>query len=507
MSIRVMEEGSKYGFLQAYDPEGEEVTYQTGCAPQKGTLEVDLKTGAYIYRPYPDAHGSDKFVFVASDPQGLTDVQTVEITITNLPDPPKANDLIITVWMGLNNTIVLPIIDPDGAEVKTYITREPEQPGHALYLQDEFRSQPGSSRRGGNNPVVYFPPLRPVSGYIDSFQFAAVAMESREVSEIRTCTLVVQNPGVMNNQPPVPENITVNVRSGNLVTGALVATDDLTSVDQLVYEVLGNTKLGWITHSSGANSTRFSYRSYPGVHGSETVPYAVTDIFGLTGTAFLTFVVEESNSPPIPACMEASTLFYKGLERVLLGQAGDLIEEGSEQGDDSEEAISELYFALLDEELSFFPSSDVRSATLRGMNEVLNSTITKVGSSGNGTRVLCEFTSTVTLDMAMETQSRRENSMYLFAYDVDDEAPLLYNISTTPEHGSIGFMADDRDTIKSSSPAIGHPAVLYYSPDPLRRGFPMDSFQWTATDVQGLKSEPITVNIQVQILSCVQNYL
>ena len=472
------------------------MTYKTGCAPQKGTLEVDLKTGAYIYRPYPDEHGSDKFVFVASDPQGLTDVQTVEITITNLPDPPKAEDLVITVWMGLNNTIVLPITDPDGAEViKTYITREPEQPGHALYLQDEFRSQPGSSRRGGNNPVVYYPQLRPVSGYTDSFQFAAVAMGSREVSEIRTCTLIVQNPGVMNNQPPVPENITINVRSGNLATGDLVATDDLTSADQLVYEVMGNTKLGWITHSSGANSTRFTYRSYPGVHGSETVPYAVTDIFGLTGTAFLTFVVEEFNSAPIPACMEASTLFNEGLERVLLGQAGDLIEEASE-GEVSEEAVSELYFAMLDEELSSFPSSDVRSATLRGMNEVLNSTIAKVGT-GNGTRVLCEFASTITLDMTMDAKSRKENSMYLFAYDVDDEAPLLYNISTAPKHGSIGFTDEDTDTMKSS-PAIGHPAVLHYSPDPLRRGFPMDSFQWTATDVQGLKSEPITVNIQVQ---------
>ena len=497
IEFRLMEESVKYGFLQAYDPEGEEVTYSTGCAPQKGTLEVDLKTGAYIYRPFPDAHGSDKFVFVASDPQGLTDVQTVEITITNLPDPPKADDLTITVWMGLNNTIFLPIIDPDGDEVKTYITMEPEQPGHALYLQDEFRSQPGSSRRGGDNPVVYYPPLLPISGYLDSFQFAAVSVKSRELSEIRTCTLVVQNPGVMNNQPPVTENITINVRSGHLATRDLVATDDLTSPEKLVYEVRGNTRLGWITHSSGANSTRFTYRSYPGVHGNESVPYSATDIFGLTGTAFLNFVVEEYNSPPIPACMEASTLFQKDLEKVLLGQATDLIKEDSEE-EISDEAITELYSAILDEELSFFPSSDVRSTTLLGMNEVLNSTISEVGK-GNATQVLCEFTSTVSLDMTKDAQSRNERKMYLFAYDVDDSAPLLYNISSPPKHGSLRFSADDLGSIELS-PAAGHPIAVYYSPDPLKRGFPMDSFQWTATDIQGLKSEPVTVNIQVRTL-------
>ena len=508
LSFAILEEQAKSGFLEAYDPEGEDVEYSIGCQPSKGTLKVDVATGEYEYRPYLDEQGDDSFVFVASDPQGLTDMQTVKITIQNLPDPPKADDLTVSVWMGVNNIITLPIYDPDGDELHAFITTEPLVPGHQLYLQDEFRSQAGSSRRAGGNPVVYNPPVRAVSGYLDSFQFAGVSVDGAGISQIRTCTLVVQNPDIIDNQPPEAENMTVVVASGQTVSGNLKAIDDTTEGKHLVYELTSRSRIGAISHSSGAGSTNFSYTGYPATHGNETILYTATDIFGATSVeAVITVVVQKVNAPPRPACMESSTLFLHGLQDLLLG--GSDAEASGLAATDAN--VAEVYASRLALELRGFPSSDVRIATLQAMNETLFSRLQFQGNATDGPKLpalvpqlLCESSSTLSLEMTRDAQ-QAPSELLLFAYDVDEEEPLRYRVVTPPMHGAISFgeEASTSSTMADGDAAAlaggaGQPLPLFYKPDPLRRGFPMDSFQWVAEDSMGLVSETITTSVEVR---------
>ena len=73
-SLTVDEDGVIVGTLSAYDPEGGPVTFSLGCPPQFGTIEfldpTEEGTIPFRYTPFPEAFGTDSFVFFASDNEG-----------------------------------------------------------------------------------------------------------------------------------------------------------------------------------------------------------------------------------------------------------------------------------------------------------------------------------------------------------------------------------------------------------------------------------------------------
>ena len=72
------------------DPNGNTLTVVEVSAPTHGTAVVD--TGAVVYTPEPDFHGTDRFTYVVGDGSGLTARAAVTVTVLPVNDPPLAVD-------------------------------------------------------------------------------------------------------------------------------------------------------------------------------------------------------------------------------------------------------------------------------------------------------------------------------------------------------------------------------------------------------------------------------
>ena len=73
------------------DPDGNTLTVVEVSAPTHGTAAV-ADTGAVVYTPEPDFHGTDRFTYVVGDGSGLTARAAVDVTVLPVNDPPLAGD-------------------------------------------------------------------------------------------------------------------------------------------------------------------------------------------------------------------------------------------------------------------------------------------------------------------------------------------------------------------------------------------------------------------------------
>ena len=73
------------------DPDGNTLTVVEVSAPTHGTAVV-ADTGAVVYTPEPDFHGTDRFTYVVGDGSGLTAQAAVTVTVLPVNDPPLAGD-------------------------------------------------------------------------------------------------------------------------------------------------------------------------------------------------------------------------------------------------------------------------------------------------------------------------------------------------------------------------------------------------------------------------------
>ena len=71
LSLTVLEGESFVGFLEGYDPEGENITFSAGCPPERGYVEFStepsLTTASFNFTSYPQSAGRDTFIVTVSD--------------------------------------------------------------------------------------------------------------------------------------------------------------------------------------------------------------------------------------------------------------------------------------------------------------------------------------------------------------------------------------------------------------------------------------------------------
>ena len=82
------------------DPDGDSLRVSSVTAPAHGTARV--ASGRVTYTPRADYHGTDRFTYVAEDPDGLTAEAAVEVTIAPVNDAPTAVGTIPDRTLGEN---------------------------------------------------------------------------------------------------------------------------------------------------------------------------------------------------------------------------------------------------------------------------------------------------------------------------------------------------------------------------------------------------------------------
>ena len=125
------------------DPDGDTLTVVEVSAPTHGTAVV-ADTGAVVYTPEPDFHGTDRFTYVVGDGSGLTARAAVEVTVLPVNDPPLAGDDAAETAEDTSVTIAVLRNDSDGD-------------GDALALVEASAPAHGSARLTDAGAVEYTP--------------------------------------------------------------------------------------------------------------------------------------------------------------------------------------------------------------------------------------------------------------------------------------------------------------------------------------------------------------
>lgn len=116
-ALNVTEDIAASGTLLASDPSGKPLTFQIVSNGTRGSAVItNNATGAYTYTPNANATGSDSFTFKALNGTSESNVATISVTITAVPDSPIANHDSFTVAKGsfVSGNVLSNDTNPDG---------------------------------------------------------------------------------------------------------------------------------------------------------------------------------------------------------------------------------------------------------------------------------------------------------------------------------------------------------------------------------------------------------
>ena len=125
------------------DPDGDTLTVVEVSAPTHGTAVV-ADTGAVVYTPEPDFHGTDRFTYVVGDGSGRTARAAVEVTVLPVNDPPLAGDDAAETAEDTSVTIAV-------------LRNDSDPDGDALALVEASAPAHGSARLTDAGAVEYTP--------------------------------------------------------------------------------------------------------------------------------------------------------------------------------------------------------------------------------------------------------------------------------------------------------------------------------------------------------------
>jgi gliding motility-associated-like protein len=127
LNVTVVEDGNVNIVLDAFDPNGDPVTYIIVSGPFNGTLTPAPPGTAQVrnYQPNPNYNGPDSFTYKANDGTVDGNVVTVTITVTPVNDVPVANNQTVSVTEDTATPITLTGSDIENSPLTFTIVTPP----------------------------------------------------------------------------------------------------------------------------------------------------------------------------------------------------------------------------------------------------------------------------------------------------------------------------------------------------------------------------------------------
>ena len=262
------------------DVDGDELTFEALTAPSHGVLSGVAPN--LTYRPNPNYHGTDGFLFRVSDGALQSETASVTIHITDLNLAPVAQHVTASTNEDIAVEITLEAKDEDGDALEFFVVTPPL---HGVL--GPVRS--GTPATGAK--VVYTPNLN-YSGP-DGFTYKARDVTGAD-SEVASVVLDVKPV----NDPPVANSQTLQIDEDGILTVVLTGSDPENSA--LKFSTLTAPRHGTIVAlvPGPANSATITYRPHPDYHGEDAFSFTTHDgdLESVPATLFLT--VRSINDTP-----------------------------------------------------------------------------------------------------------------------------------------------------------------------------------------------------------------
>lgn len=260
------------------DPDaGDTFTASLVTGPSNGTVTQNAD-GSLVYTPAANFSGTDTYTYRVRDAGGLdSNVATVTITITPVPDPPVAVDDSYVVAEDSVLTINAP-----GLKVND---SDPDTPVGDLTVTLVTGAQRGSLTLNADGSFVYTP--FPDTAGSDSFVYR---LSDGNGSSTATATIAITE----EPDPPVAVDDTATTSEDTAVTINVLGNDSDPDTPTLTLQSVTQPANGTAVIQSG----QVSYTPADGFNGQDTFTYTITDGTS-TATANVVVTVTGVNDPPV----------------------------------------------------------------------------------------------------------------------------------------------------------------------------------------------------------------
>ncbi len=285
MSLETPEDVALSVNLEAFDPEGQALSYIVLSAPQFGTLSGEVPN--MIYTPNANYHGADQFTFQVNDGELDSEIATVDIRVLPVNDAPLAKNLSLETNEDEAVGFELLGADTDGDPLSYQVITAP--------LNGVIT--------GSGSSLVYTP----------NSDFYGVDSVSYVVNDgfVDSEEAVVQITVLAVNDAPVAEDVEVVIDSGDSVALILRGTDKETPVADLRYELLSDPA----SVSVIGEAPELSLQRLSPTANTEVVFYRVFDGEDFSEPASITIRVVEQSYLSVDAGRDKNLVFeevYQG---------------------------------------------------------------------------------------------------------------------------------------------------------------------------------------------------
>jgi len=262
--------------LSANDADGDTLNYIIVEDGAIGTVSItNVNTGAFIYQPHSNEHGSDSFTFKVNDGNIDSEIATVSVAISSVEDIPLAFDMDIVVERNNSVSGIFTAEDGDDDPVTFALAG---QPGHGEVALPDAAS--GS--------FTY----TPTAGYFGSDSFTFTADDGKAVSSQGTVSITIAR-GY--NNPPSAQGVTLAVLEDTASFGGLEASDP--ENDPLTFTLVSAPVKG-VVALTDPDAGSFTYTPYADLNGEDSFTYKVSDGLAESDPAACTILITPVNDSP-----------------------------------------------------------------------------------------------------------------------------------------------------------------------------------------------------------------
>jgi large repetitive protein len=258
------------GQVTATDPDKDQIIFSVGDDPPHGSVDVDGKTGKFVYTPGPNKNGTVKFSIRASD--GSLDVKIpVTVGLEAVNDPPTARDDKVKGKEDEQIKGKLLAEDVDN-EPLTYTVAEP--PAHGKVVIDPQKG------------TFVYTPAKDYAGN-DAFSFTVSDGKASAKGRISLEVLNV-------NDPPSIQPLALEGLEDQPIKGKVIGTDP--DGDDVYYTMKVEPQHGEV--DLDRTTGQVTYTPKPDFHGNDKFTIEASDIGGGVATV-VTVTVKPVNDPPV----------------------------------------------------------------------------------------------------------------------------------------------------------------------------------------------------------------
>jgi len=281
-AVTTDEDTAKAVTVTATDPDNDALTYSVTTAPTKGTVTGGTG-GAFTYTPSANFNGSDSFVVTATDPDGATTTQTVNVTVNAVNDAPTVS----VATQNLTGTEDTPVTgtttasDVDAGTTLTYsISTQGKSGAATIDSKGAFTYTPNANANGADSFVV------------------TVSDGKASVNQTVNVTLAA-----VNDAPTVSAATqTKDTNEDTPVSGSVSAAD--VDGDTLTYTVSTNGAKGSATIDSKGD---FTYTPNANANGTDSFVVTVSDGKASATQTVTVNIAAVNDAPAVAAAQSVKT--------------------------------------------------------------------------------------------------------------------------------------------------------------------------------------------------------